>query len=463
MSDSGFLEKSVTKLKAAIPLIRERDHARLTHLIPTVIPLQMVFGWGKKKTEPEVPQAKDILLSDVRDVASKLLDLRKSQTISEIRSHRDYIMPLLHDLLEIKRALERDDLKIDDIDKNIRVIVVRGKKQVIDVIRNDIVNLPEVSTYDDAVSLRNVLNQLLKKIGDTLGRHTRVIHIFAKKYAAKLKDTLADINSENAEIQMLLENYEYSRSTFTEISDLLEQISNIKKFNANARQKISVSSTNLAACKDKIAACSESIKEIKSSERYAKLQRQKEELDQLALQNTQLNNKILDQFTKISRPLGRYEYVSSLDKEQKMLLAGLNQYPYKVLTKDNQDAIITILENVKKGILSGAVSVKDRTKSIRQITEVEESLDGMISEILEHSSKQDAVREAIGMLAPADLPVLEKDLEKATSDKSAMESKVQSLYGDMSANESKIPQIIDHMEAKLYQFSSIRYSIVTEN
>ena len=423
----------------------------------------MVFGWGKKKTEPEVPQTKDILLSDVRDIASKLLDLRKSQTISEIRSHRDYIMPLLQDLLEIKRALERDDLKIDDIDKNIRVIVVRGKKQVIGVIRNDIVNLPKVSTYDDAVSLRNALNQILKKIGDTLGRHTRVIHIFAKKYAAKLKDTLADINSENAEIQMILENYEYSRSTFTEISDSLEQISSIKKFNTNARQKISVSSTNLATCQDKITACNESIKKIKSSERYAKLQRQKEELGQLALQNTQLNNKILDQFTKISRPLGRYEYVSSLDKDQKMLLTDLNQHPYNVLTKDNQDAIITILENVKKGILSGAVSVKDRTKSIYQITEVEESLDGMISEILEYSSKQDAVRKAIDMLAPADLPVIEKDLQKATSDKSAMESKIQSLDGDISANESKIPQIIDDIEIKLYQFSNIRYSIVAEN
>ena len=41
-------------------------------------------------------------------------------------------------------------------------------------------NLMQVSTLDDAKKLDYFLNQLLKKVGDVLGRQTRVIHIFAK-------------------------------------------------------------------------------------------------------------------------------------------------------------------------------------------------------------------------------------------------------------------------------------------
>lgn len=423
----------------------------------------MVFGWGKKKEErkpgPQTPQNRDILLSDVPKIASRLLELRESQTVSEIRSHRDQIVPLLAEVSGIGRRLEEDDLKVDDIDKHIRIIVVRGKKQVIDVIKKDIVDLPEVSTYEDAVSLNATLNQTLKKIGDTLGRQTRVIHIFAKKYAGKLKEILAEIKSGNDEIRRLLANYEGHRSSHAEINDCLEQISSLESFNSGAKQRVSSLRGSLADCESRAAACEEAIKKIKSSAEYAELLKLKETLGRFRLQKTQLSNKVLDHFTKISRPLGRYEYASSLDKEQKLLLSGLIRSPFNALTSDNKDTIIVILENVKKGILSGSVSVKDQEKSLSQITEIEEALDGLISEISQHMSGQAAAEGAIAELTPAELQALERDLGKLAADKSGIESRIRSLDEEMSANKSKIPRIVNDVEARLRRFSNVRYAI----
>jgi len=150
----------------------------------------MVFGWGKKKQEEkllvETPQEKEVQLTDV--IVSELNQLRKSQIISEIKYLRNKTEPLINDLMEIGNLLSKDNLKVDDIDKHLAIIVVRGKKQVIDAIKKDVVHLPEISSIDDAKKLNFSLNQLLKKVGDVLGRQTRVIHIFAKKYANKLKD-----------------------------------------------------------------------------------------------------------------------------------------------------------------------------------------------------------------------------------------------------------------------------------
>jgi len=114
----------------------------------------MVFGWGKKKQEEkllvETPQEKEVQLTDVHKILSELNQLRKSQILSEIKHLRNKTEPLIHDLMEIGNHLSKDNLNVDDIDKHLAIIVVRGKKQVIDVIKKDVVPLPEISSIDDA-------------------------------------------------------------------------------------------------------------------------------------------------------------------------------------------------------------------------------------------------------------------------------------------------------------------------
>ena len=125
----------------------------------------MVFGWGKKKAEiipDDVPQHKEIKLSEVQKITQDLLDLRKTQTLTEIKSLRHNTSPLIKELAGIAKTLEKDDLKVEDIDKHLRIIVVRGKKQVIDVIKKDSKDLPEISSLDDVLDMSNILNQKLK-------------------------------------------------------------------------------------------------------------------------------------------------------------------------------------------------------------------------------------------------------------------------------------------------------------
>jgi len=89
------------------------------------------------------------------------------------------------------------------------------------MIKKGVVPLPEISTIDDAEKLNSSLNQILKKVGDVLGRQTRVIHIFAKKYANQLKENLEVMNNNHSEIQKILENFEFTKSTSVKIDDLL--------------------------------------------------------------------------------------------------------------------------------------------------------------------------------------------------------------------------------------------------
>ena len=422
----------------------------------------MVFGWGKKKEEkPEYRprETEPIAFSDIPKTVQGLLELRKSQAIAGVQSCRDKAVPLLGALSHIGRQLEKDDLKIDEADRHIRVIVERGKKQVVDIIKKDISDLPEVRTYDDAVLLSNMLGQMLKKIGDALGRQTRIIHIFAKKYATNLKEILADIKAINEEAQRLLKNFAYSRSESDEIGRTISEILALRKFNSGAEQRISNLEDERASCQKKMDSCTQSIREIKSTAEYSKLVELVDSVKMLDQKKTQLAGRVLDRFTKISRPLGRYEHASSLDKDQKALLSGLLRSPFDVLAGQNHDAVIVILENVKKGVRSGSISVKDQEKSVSQITDLEESLDGLASEIKDLLDQQEAAKNTIEELTPAKLDELEKSIAKLENARSLAESKSRSRKDDVNANKSKEPQLISDIESRLRRFSNTRYAI----
>lgn len=423
----------------------------------------MVFGWGKKKQEEksidEIPQEKKIQLSGVPKIMADLTQLRKSQTISEIKHLRNNTAPLIDDLMKIGHVLEKDDLNIDDIDKHLAIIVVRGKKQVIDVIKKDVASLPELSSIDDAKKLNSFLNQILKKVGDVLGRQTRVIHIFAKKYAGQLKENLEVMNKNQSDINELLKNYDSTKTTSDEIADTISQIEHLRKSRLEKNQKVDNANQNFQSLDGKVSSTQNSIETIKSSDNYKKYLDLKNTIETFSVEKSKIKNEIDTQFTKISRPLSRYEYGSSLDKDQKNLLSKLVANPIDVLLPQNTDSIIIILENVRKGISSESISVKDVDKSLSYLTETEETLDGFVKRISEYLEKYEKMNDDLISLTPDGLVSLERELDKIISSKEDLQLKSETLQGEIDEIDSKIPKLVSEIESKLREFSNTKYTI----
>jgi uncharacterized protein YukE len=356
----------------------------------------MVFGWGKKKAQSvpeEIPQHKEVKLSEVQKITQDLLDLRKTQTLNEIKSLRNNTSPLIKELEGIAKTLEKDDLKVEDIDKHLRIIVVRGKKQVIDVIKKDTGDLPEISSFDDILEMDNIL----------------------------------------------------------------------KNDSVSKNQKISELENNLNEFQNKIKNLQDSIEKIKSSESYSEFLKLNQKLSSLNDTKIHIRNEIDTQFTKISRALSRYEYGSALDKEQKFLLTQLINDTFDALTPKNKDSIIVIFENVKKGILSGSVSVKDTEKSISNITETEELLEEFIKKINTFAEQKNEIQDQLSIFDNSELSTFEKDLEKTLSNKHDDELKISSLRKEIDENHTNIPITVSKIENKLKRFSNTDYHITSQN
>ena len=170
----------------------------------------MVFGWGKKSQnqKEDIPsQKKQILLSDVQNIVDDIRSIRIKTIIAETKAFRNKIKSSCEIILHIAIDLERDTLKVDDMDIHIKGLVVRGKKEVISVIkRESIVELPEINSYDDVKIFNAISSRMLKKIGDALGRQSIAINAFAKKYATKLKNDLRIMTDGSDEITTIITN-----------------------------------------------------------------------------------------------------------------------------------------------------------------------------------------------------------------------------------------------------------------
>ncbi|MDC0036432.1 exonuclease SbcC [Nitrosopumilus sp.] len=423
----------------------------------------MVFGWGKKKQVDEYVERKpvnqNVSLSEVPKIIDDLSKLRESQTLSEIKHLRNNTAPLIDELMKIGIVLEKDNLNIDDIDKHLAIIVVRGKKQVIDILKKDVKTLMQVSTIADAKKLDYFLTQLLKKVGDVLGRQTRVIHIFAKKYANQLTGNLKIMNENSANISKLLKHYASTQSTFDKITEILDKIKSLNNELGDKRKRHTEIIDNLKSFEEKKTKLQSSLDEIHSSENFKKFIDLENKLNDFTNQKSKIKSEIDTQFTKISRPLGRYAYGSSLDKTQSAILSTLVDDPFNALRSENSDTIIVILENIRKAISSGSISVKDTEKTLSQLTETEESLEGFIKKVSDYSSIFNSMKTELSELKPDNLSSLENEFSKNTDSQNDSNLKSKTILSEIDEINSQIPELISEIEGKLRIFSNSKYVI----
>ena len=427
----------------------------------------MVFGWGKKKPKKQeteiAPQKKQILLSDVPNVVDEIRSIRTKTIIAEVKTFRNKINSSCETILHIAIDLERDTLNIDDIDVHLKRLVERGKNEVISVIkRESTAQLPEINSYEDVKNFNATAGRMLKKIGDSLGRQSSVIHIFAKKYAGKLKGDLKVMTDRNDEITGIITNHSELETKIVQILNTMNKIEQSKKSIIDLGEQEKLTTKTIDDLIATIDSDEKEIENIKNSSEYIEFLQINEKLDSLSSEKNKIRNEIELQLTKISRPLNKYVYVSSLDKPLKKLLADLIVNPYDVLVDSNKQDIIQILESTRKGIQSGSVSVKDTDKSLLQIDETLSFIPGFIEKIsVFNRSKSDIESKLLGFNNDQ-LRQKESVLSMHKNDKSSLESKISSIEKELKDTTEIIPKFVKSVESILNEISAVQYIIRTE-
>ena len=427
----------------------------------------MVFGWGKKKQvveekseRPVKPTLKTVNLENIPDIIDDITNLRQKTLIVETKSFQKKIELDRKMVLAIATELEKDNLNIKDMDPHLVILVNRGKKEVISSIQKELqVKFSSIDTFADVLDFQRISSRGIKKVGDMLGKHTRVIHIFAKKYAKKLKDDMGVLKNNLDEVNTLISNYNSNQELLDEIKNSLTNISNtkndIEKFErrqSELEKLLDVEQQNQVNLKDEID-------QTKSSSEYKEFKVIQEKIISLSNDEKAIKHDIEEQFIKISRPLNKYVYVSSLDKPLKIMIEKLAKSPYNTLSESTESDIKTILNSVRSSVESGSVSVKDIQKSMHAINEIHGLLPKFIKQKTSFIEKKSELNHELSLFDSQSLHKLSDDLEKSQFNTTDIESKVSEITKQIDSSKNLIHDIISKLELNLRQASSIAYKI----
>ena len=427
----------------------------------------MVFGWGKKKLEENeinvIPKEKHILLSDVSDILEGISSVRTKTIMAEVKTFRNKIDSNRKTLLKITKELDGDTLNTEAIDHHLRRLVDRGKSDVLSIIKKECTkNLIEINSFDDVKAFSETVTKMLKRVGDSLGRHSNVIHIFAKKYAKRLKDDLRVMQSDNKEISVLVTNHidlenevEKITENIIEYEHLQESLVVLDGRKDNAEKNIQ----NLIEMKNNII---DEIETLKNSKEYTAYLKIKEEINSFLSVKLEIKNQIDSQFANISRPMNKYIYISALDKLQKKLLENLINNPIDVLTDENKDEIIQILEAVIKNVKSESISVKNIEKSLNQLNQTISLVDEFIDKINKCGQSKIDAENRLSVFNYANLEKKELDLSKNKNNKNDTESELESIDLERDSIDESMSESIKSIQSTLNHISAVHYVIALE-
>ena len=427
----------------------------------------MVFGWGKKKLEENeinvIPKEKHILLSDVSDILEEISSVRTKTIMAEVKTFRNKIDSNRKTLLKITKELDGDTLNTEEIDHHLRRLVDRGKSDVLSIIKKECTkNLIEINSFDDVKVFSETVTKMLKRVGDSLGRHTNVIHIFAKKYAKRLKDDLRVMQSDNKEISVLVTNHIDLENKVEKITENIIEYEQFQESLVVLHDRKENTQKNIQKLIEMNKNIIDEIETLKNSKEYTAYLKIKEEINSFLSVRLEIKNQIDSQFANISRPMNKYIYISSLDKLQKKLLENLINNPIDVLTDENKDGIIQILEAVIKNVKSESISVKNIEKSLNQLNQTISLVDEFIDKINKCSQSKIDAENRLSVFNHANLEKLELDLSKSKNNKNDTESELESIDLETDSIAELMSESIKLIESILNQISAIHYVIALE-
>ena len=206
----------------------------------------------------------------------------------------------------------------------------------------------------------------------------------------------------------------------------------------------------------------EDIKNLKDSKEYLEFLEIKEKINSLFSLENKIKTEVALQFSKISRPLNKYVYVTSMDKPLKKLLIDLIENPYDVITVSNKPKLVQILESVRKAVQSNSISVKDVTKSVSQIDELLTKFDVIIQEISNFEKSKNDLESKLSIFNVEKLTQAKNILAVHQNEKSDIEGKIKTLQNEITDLIESLPKRIKSIQSKLNEISAIQYSIKPE-
>ncbi|MCD6368160.1 MAG: hypothetical protein J7L45_03685 [Candidatus Aenigmarchaeota archaeon] len=402
-----------------------------------------LFSKKKVKEEVSIP---------LNDVEKWMLEEKKEFIGNVEREIRDHYDKIEKDIRAIEESLK--EFEVSEMDQNaperIRIMAKTSKSLFEENLKRfiDSVNIPKEYDFYTA---QKFCRELISKINDLGKKSVKITGLLKIAIGESMVDLMKKIDELEEDVTNMQNFLIGKEKTFEEIKEIKHLVgdSRSKKSKVTEIDKaIERLVDELRIREEKLRDIQRKIDEFNESTEMKRHEEIKKELDTLKSKRKTIENKILTDISHLEKIFKKMEHY--LEGRIKKMLKKYIEFPLGVIdngTKDLMELIKIAEEEIKRKNFSEKIIKKakigiDNVKSGK--------LDDLISEHKKLSSKIDwLLKEMNSMEVEKKKRTIEKDLEKAVSEKTSLEERIKKLKEDKSSLKDEIDDQIEEIENKL--------------
>jgi DNA repair exonuclease SbcCD ATPase subunit len=270
-----------------------------------------------------------------------------------------------------------------------------------------------ILTFEDVVQLRERVAQDIAHLGEAWKSYKATAQKSARSNTMRLYAQLKQLDGEFSRLTALITT---NSSRVTALERCQEQAKLLTTRVKEAREmaeKLKGLEDELESLESIRANTEDQIGRIKSTPEFEASARVRGELLALENRRTEIMSRVHDDFSSLTRPLGKYGHAAGPSKEKRDLLDSYMSETPRALSDKNDEAIQEILSDLRKYVLRGSVEIKNPEKTILNIERMMAELPRLGQEYRTLTGQMETVQSHVNTTAEEDFKTLEASLREA--------------------------------------------------
>jgi chromosome segregation ATPase len=340
------------------------------------------FGFFKKKDNlpkirpstdsNRVPNATSITVLDALAELAKIESENVRVLSNNLSPIREDVTRTLRSIQKVADELKKDKIKLDE--HKFKSVVENSKATVVTSLEREVSSdLPSPHSAYDAKRFKERLESIMNRFGEVSGSHSKVLNVFMKKYAGKLKDEFERLSSLLQDTKSFITYFEQEATVIRECNNILNTIS--QKTSSLKSNKIEVENTRSAIEKLEydLRELENTLKNLEDSIEFRDSVHTLSQIDKVKIEEEEFNKQLLGLFGHLSRAITKYSY--GMTKETYRRLHVLSEMPWKIFEDvEGLSPYIKLLSEIRRSVQLYDITLKDSDKVIHYCDNILKSL-----------------------------------------------------------------------------------------
>ena len=425
-----------------------------------------------KKKDDVVEEKKDI------DSRNQLRNTTNSLTVSDalillqnieserIKSLANDLSPIKESVVKSLRSVERvaNNLDIEDIkleEARFKSIVENSKRTVVSSLRREASSdIPGLQSIHEVKKFEEKLESIIDRFGEVSGSHSRVMNVFMKKYAGKLKGEFETLSSLLKQTKSVMSEFEEENSVTVKSIDLLNIYS--QKITAKKANEDKIEDTNreIETLKYDLRELKSQLSRVENSTQFKESYRNLEQIGVLEKEKQEFQRKVSDLYSHVSRAFTKYSY--GMTKDTLGRLKVLTEEPWRIFEDAEVSSYASLLIEIQKAVKSGKIKLKDSERIMNYMEIILKSLPEHHDEIRIINLKLNVLREnKNGAVVVNRSEELKNDIRNCKNRLGDLEQLVDQLKKQLTENNSECEHLVKQIDDYILQITGKKYFVTT--